>query len=41
MERYLALARDALSAGERIAAEGHFQHAEHYYRVMSGTTDPA
>ncbi len=36
MERYLALARDASSAGDRITAEGHFQHAEHYYRVMTG-----
>ncbi len=35
MERYLALAREASSAGDRITAEGHFQHAEHYYRVIS------
>ncbi len=33
-EKYLALARDATSAGDRIAAEGYFQHAEHYYRLL-------
>ncbi len=37
MERYLALAREASSAGDRIAAEGYFQHAEHYYRLMTAT----
>ncbi len=35
MERYLALAREATSAGDRITAEGYFQHADHYYRVMT------
>ncbi len=35
MERYLKLAREASSTGDRITAEGYFQHAEHYYRVMS------
>jgi hypothetical protein len=34
-ERYLGLAREAHSAGDRIAAENFFQHAEHYFRVMS------
>jgi hypothetical protein len=34
-ERYLALAREAQSAGDRIAAENFYQHAEHYFRVMS------
>jgi hypothetical protein len=34
-ERYLALAREAQSAGDRIAAENFFQHAEHYFRVMN------
>jgi hypothetical protein len=28
------LARDALIAGDRVAAENYSQHAEHYYRVM-------
>ncbi len=35
LEKYLALARDATSAGDRIAAENYFQHAEHYYRILS------
>jgi hypothetical protein len=35
VERYLALARDAPSAGDRIAAENYLQHAEHYYRMMN------
>ncbi len=34
IEKYQALARDALSAGDRIGAENFFQHAEHYYRVV-------
>src|SRR5277367_2790815 len=34
-ERYLALAREAQSSGDRIAAENFFQHAEHYFRVMN------
>jgi len=39
-EKYLSLARDATSAGDRIAAEAYFQHAEHYFRILSDTTDP-
>ena len=35
VEKYLALARDAFSVGDRITAESYFQHAEHYYRVMT------
>src|SRR5216684_3832907 len=34
-ERYLALAREAQSAGDRIASENFYQHAEHYFRVMN------
>lgn len=34
-EKYLQLARDANSAGDRVMAENYLQHAEHYYRVMS------
>jgi hypothetical protein len=34
-EKYLALARDAQSAGDRISAENYFQHAEHYYRILT------
>lgn len=35
MEKYLALARDATSAGDRVLAENYFQHADHYYRVLN------
>ena len=35
LEKYLALARDAQSAGDRVAAENYYQHAEHYYRLIS------
>jgi hypothetical protein len=34
-ERYLALAREKTSAGERIEAENYYQHAEHYFRSMA------
>ena len=37
LEKYLAMARDATAAGDRIAAENYFQHAEHYYRILSAT----
>jgi hypothetical protein len=33
-QRYLALARAEALAGDRIAAENYFQHAEHYFRSM-------
>ena len=35
LDKYLTLARDATSSGDRIAAEGYFQHAEHYQRVLN------
>jgi hypothetical protein len=34
-ERYVALAREAATSGDRIAAENYYQHAEHYFRVMN------
>jgi hypothetical protein len=34
-EKYLALARDALSADDRISSENYSQHAEHFYRIMT------
>jgi hypothetical protein len=34
-ERYVTLAREAAASGDRIAAENFFQHAEHYFRIMS------
>jgi hypothetical protein len=35
LERYLAMARDASSQGDRISAENFYQHAEHYFRVIN------
>ena len=32
-EKYMALAHDAASAGERISAEGYTQFADHYFRL--------
>ena len=34
LEKYLMLARDAYSSGDRVQSENYFQHAEHYYRVI-------
>ncbi len=34
-EKYVQLARDAQSSGDRVAAENYFQHAEHYYRIVA------
>jgi hypothetical protein len=34
-ERYLALAQGEARAGNTIAAENYYQHAEHYFRLMS------
>ena len=33
-DRYLQLARDAYSAGDRVLAENFFQHADHYFRLL-------
>ncbi|MEC9346837.1 MAG: DUF4167 domain-containing protein [Pseudomonadota bacterium] len=33
-EKYSQLARDAQASGDPIAAEGFWQYAEHYYRIM-------
>ncbi len=41
LERYLAQARDAQTAGDGVLAENLFQHAEHYYRVLSAHTAQA
>jgi hypothetical protein len=38
-ERYIALAREASTSGDRIAAENLYQHAEHYFRVMNAAND--
>lgn len=34
-EKYLQLGRDATGAGDRVMAEGYFQHAEHYFRILN------
>ena len=39
VEKYLTLARDASSAGDRINAESYYQFAEHYYRVMNAASE--
>jgi len=34
-EKYQQLGRDSTSVGDRVAAEGFYQHAEHYFRILS------
>ncbi len=34
IDKYLALARDAMLSGDRVAAENFRQHAEHYIRLL-------
>ena len=34
-EKYLQLGRDATGGGDRVTAEGYFQHAEHYFRILN------
>lgn len=33
-ERYLQLARDAASSGDRVLSENYMQHADHYFRLV-------
>ena len=35
IEKYNNLAREALSAGDKILSENYFQHADHFTRVLS------
>jgi len=35
LEKYQALGRDAMTAGDRIGAESYYQFAEHYHRIVS------
>lgn len=35
VEKYLTLAKDAASAGDRVLSESYLQHAEHYQRIIS------
>ncbi len=34
-EQYLALARTEAQIGNTVGAENYYQHAEHYFRLMS------
>ncbi|MCF8468652.1 MAG: DUF4167 domain-containing protein [Sneathiella sp.] len=34
-DKYIALATDAHTSGDHVAAENYFQHAEHYFRIMA------
>lgn len=34
-EKYMTLARDASSSGDRVMAENYLQHAEHYNRIVA------
>jgi hypothetical protein len=38
-EKYVQLARDALTSGDPISAENYYQHAEHYYRVIAAAQE--
>src|SRR5713101_1425404 len=38
-ERYVALAREASTSGDPVAAENLYQHAEHYFRIMNAASD--
>ena len=40
-DRYQALARDAVSMGNRVAAENYYQHAEHYQRIINANSAAA
>lgn len=41
LEKYLGMARDASSQGDRISAENYYQHAEHYFRVINNQNQAA
>ena len=38
-EKYIQLARDAQTSGDPVAAEGYFQHAEHYFRLIAAAQE--
>jgi hypothetical protein len=38
-EKYLQLARDAQTSGDTVNAENHFQHAEHYLRLIAAAQE--
>ena len=35
LDKYLTLARDAQSSGDRVLAESYLQYAEHYFRILN------
>lgn len=35
IEKYVSLANDAFASGDRVAAEGYYQHVEHYRRLRN------
>jgi hypothetical protein len=39
-ERYLSLAQEEARSGNIVAAENYYQHAEHYFRLMSSSRAP-
>jgi Domain of unknown function (DUF4167) len=39
-ERYLALAQEEARSGNVVGAENYYQHAEHYFRLMSSNRGP-
>lgn len=34
-DKYISLARDAMTSGDRVMAESFYQHAEHYLRLIN------
>lgn len=38
-QRYLTLAQEAARADDRVASEGYYQHAEHYFRIGNAGRD--
>ena len=41
LDKYLTLARDAQTSGDRVLAESYLQFAEHYFRVMNADGNAA
>jgi len=40
-DKYTTLGRDALSSGDMVKAEGYFQYAEHYLRIVAAAQEQA
>lgn len=34
-DKYISLAREAITTGDRVLAESYYQHAEHYLRLLN------